>query len=447
MPLARLDCPHCECAVEVNVTNVTRSRECPSCGRMIMLQFTTKTSRVKHKALLTNITEMGEGGDVAVMAKASSRPVVAAQPARSVAVAAPVKPVAAPPPARPAAVPVVAAVAPAAPKPATAPVLVPAADLPPVMPRPLEGDLRNRLEHDPEVKSSARSLIWGLGIVLFLLAIAVLGKTQNWWDEVARGWEVFHATYMKEQLIPNAPASTGSEAERKEGLEAAAPVKASAWNREQEEAMTAVKSFLAAKNLEERKKFMRDASVLEKSLKDYYSRQADGPVAFSRVELVEAEPQGTHTYLFAVVDAAGNRRNAMAVRPEPGAPYVVDWGSYALYSEMDWAKFMAEKPTRPVFFRLEAVPAEHYNYNFPDSQRMLCLKLVNPAEKGAPELYGYCVRTSTVGRTLEYLTKKNFGESTPMIVKLRYPSPEESDSVNQVWIDEVVTEGWIARGY
>lgn len=443
MPLARLDCPHCESPVEVNVTTVTRSRECPSCGRMIMLQFTTKTSRVKHKALLTNIMEMGEGGNVAVMAKAPARPGVAAQPA-------PVSRVAAPSPVRPAVAPAVAtaaAVAVASPKPTTAPVLVPAADLPPVMPRPLEGDLRNRLEHDPEVKSSARSLIWGLGIVLFLLAIAVLGKTQNWWDEVARGWEAFHATYMKEEPIANAPSSSGNGAERKGGVDAAAPVKASEWNREQEEAMTTVKSFLAAKNLEDRKKFMRDASVLEKSLNDYYSRHSDGPVAFSRVELVEAEPQGTHTYLFAVVDAAGNRRNAMAVRPEPGAPYVVDWGSYALYSEMDWAKFMAEKPTRPVFFRLEAAPAEHYNYNFPDSQRMLCLKLVNPAEKGAPQLFGYCVRTSTVGRTLDYLTKKNFGESTPMIVKLRYPAPEESDSANQVWIDEVVTEGWTARGY
>lgn len=444
MPLARLDCPHCESPVEVNVTTVTRSRECPSCGRMIMLQFTTKTSRVKHKALLTNITEMDEGGNVAVMAKAASRPNVAAPPARNVAVTTPVTRVAASPPARPAAAPVVAV---SAPKPATAPVLVPAADLPPVMPRPLEGDLRNRLEHDPEVKSSARSLIWGLAIVLFLLAIAVLGKTQNWWDEVARGWETFHATYMKEEAIPDAPASSGNGSDRKGGPDAVAPVKASAWNREQEEAMTTVKSFLAAKNLEDRKKLMRDAAVLEKSLSDYYSRHPDGPVAFSRVELVEAEPQGTHSYLFAVVDAAGNRRNAMAVRPEPGAPYVVDWGSYALYSEMDWAKFMAEKPTKPVFFRLQAVPAEHYNYNFPDSQRMLCLKLVNPADKGAPELYGYCVRTSTVGRTLDYLTKKNFGESTPMIVKLRFPAPEESDSANQVWIDEVVTEGWVARGY
>lgn len=436
MPLARLDCPHCESPVEVNVTTVTRSRECPSCGRMIMLQFTTKTSRVKHKALLTHVTEMGESGGPMAVVKASARP--------SVAVAAPATRVAVPPSARSSAVP--AGPVPA-PKPATAPVVVPAADLPPVMPRPLEGDLRNRLEHDPEVKSSARSLVWGLAIVLFLAAIAVLGKTQNWWDEVARGWEAFHATYMKEEAIPDTPASSGNGSDRKGGLETAAPVKASAWNREQEEAMTTVKSFLAAKNLGDRKKFMRDASMLEKSLTDYYSRHSDGPVDFSRVELVEAEPQGPHTYLFAVVDAAGTRRDAMALRPEPGAPYVVDWGSYALYSEMDWAKFMAEKPTKPVFFRLHAVPAEHYNYNFPDSRRMLCLKLVNPADKGAPELYGYCVRTSTVGRTLDYLTKKNFGESTPMIVKLRYPSPEESDSDNQVWIDEVVTEGWIARGY
>src|SRR3569623_1474117 len=52
MPLKRIVCPHCEQAVEVPMTSVTRSRACPNCGYMILLQFTTQEQRQRRKALL-----------------------------------------------------------------------------------------------------------------------------------------------------------------------------------------------------------------------------------------------------------------------------------------------------------------------------------------------------------------------------------------------------------
>ena len=47
-------CPHCEKSVELPVTSVTRSRECPLCGKVILLQVGSivKEKRVRRTALL-----------------------------------------------------------------------------------------------------------------------------------------------------------------------------------------------------------------------------------------------------------------------------------------------------------------------------------------------------------------------------------------------------------
>lgn len=52
MPVAALTCPHCEKPVEIQVTAVTRSRACPACGQILMLQVAEKESGMKRKALL-----------------------------------------------------------------------------------------------------------------------------------------------------------------------------------------------------------------------------------------------------------------------------------------------------------------------------------------------------------------------------------------------------------
>ncbi|MCB1209656.1 MAG: hypothetical protein KDK97_10035, partial [Verrucomicrobiales bacterium] len=52
MPVTRITCPHCESAVELQVSGVTRSRACPKCGEMVILQVAEKDQKVKRRALL-----------------------------------------------------------------------------------------------------------------------------------------------------------------------------------------------------------------------------------------------------------------------------------------------------------------------------------------------------------------------------------------------------------
>lgn len=52
MPAISLTCPHCEKQVQVHLTGVTRSRECPSCGQVLMFQMAEKETQARRKALL-----------------------------------------------------------------------------------------------------------------------------------------------------------------------------------------------------------------------------------------------------------------------------------------------------------------------------------------------------------------------------------------------------------
>ncbi|HYF36077.1 MAG TPA: hypothetical protein VD994_12355, partial [Prosthecobacter sp.] len=45
-------CPHCEKLVEIQVAAVTRSRACPACGEVLVLQVAEKSGTAKRKALL-----------------------------------------------------------------------------------------------------------------------------------------------------------------------------------------------------------------------------------------------------------------------------------------------------------------------------------------------------------------------------------------------------------
>lgn len=58
-----MKCPHCEEGFEVNVASVTRSRACPACGEIVLLQVSGGVK--KRKALLTEREEVSEDRPVA----------------------------------------------------------------------------------------------------------------------------------------------------------------------------------------------------------------------------------------------------------------------------------------------------------------------------------------------------------------------------------------------
>jgi hypothetical protein len=131
----------------------------------------------------------------------------------------------------------------------------------------------------------------------------------------------------------------------------------------------------------------------------------------------------------------------VAMRRGANGKFLVDWESLAGYSGMAFGELKKLKPVEPVKVRAFVKLFEYYNYEFEDSSRYLCLKLV--AANGVDMLYGYCERESELGRWLQdQLAHTRSGSAmNGFTLKIAYPEKAQSDQC--VWIKQVMASRWL----
>lgn len=384
MPIINTVCPHCEKSVEFNVTSVTRSRPCTHCGKPILLQVGSKG---KHKALLVPSAENAESKEEQ------------------------------------------AAVADAA------------------VPKVLEGDVRRRMLHDPEVQASMKQFRWGIAIVAGLVVITALLSHFDAWNKMSD----FFANVGKHEVDSDVPDfKTANKVEKPkvvlpQGPTAGPSIPTLAEGAEADlaAALKAAAAFLGAKSADERFKIIRDQKMLDEKFHKYYTTHPDGPIPFLRVEPHATNPEGALTFAFVVVMPSGAKQQIIVGKARSG-DYVVDWASFVHYGDMELSEFKTKRPVEPVFFRLLAVSESHFQGAFSDAKSLLCVKLIDPRSSEDPPLYGYVDRMSTLGRSVDFVLRKSLGQAVPIMATLKYPDSAQSD--NQVWLTELVGEGWVARG-
>jgi len=422
MPESVIVCPHCEKSVELPVTSVTRSRECPLCGKVILLQVSTtkKEKRVKRTALLMPTADkMDALPESEGLVHVSAKTMESADEGDDS-----------------------------------------------VTPKVLVGDIRRRMMHDPEVQARIKTLRLGSAILAGLILLAVVANHFHFWSHVKA---VIIKIEKRDELADSQalllPTASKGEADNKqilpEGVSSAKQIalpqsnapwrvvekkevpQTSVLSEDETKAMKIASDFLNASNVEERLKLVRDVRMMEPRIRSYYEKHDAGPIAFEKIESLEKNPLGECTYAFSVVMPKGERRRMIVGLAKSGA-FVVDWASFVLYAEMDWTEFIAQKPETPVLFRVLAVPDDIYKESFSDPKGLVCLKLVDPRSPGVAPVWGYASRGTSLGRNLEFLFNNSLGESLPLMVALKYqPLSSASD---QVWISELVAQGWVARG-
>lgn len=400
MPATILVCPHCEKTVEIQVSAVTRSRPCPECGEMVMLQMAEKSTRTKRRALL--------------MEQA-----VAPEPEE-------------PPP------------------PKTG-----------HDPQPLPGDAFERMRMDPEIKKFRKKLVLGAGIVgALILVLVAVSWFQSFREEKAKR-ELFGTEGAKNETSATAPASTptpptqmvvpedlpppvtsGNLVFRPAGGNMTTAAQTPAIPTENLARLAAgedvVRQFLAAPNWRQRALTVRDQLRVAPLMSIYYGKNSDEPVSFdSLVEPTEVAPRFSE---HVVVFEGGGRRTATVEHTPNGAR--VDWESFVGAGEMAWSDFLKAKPTTPTLFRVLVSPAGHYENSFGDPQTMKCYSLRSITEPGAKVVYGYMDKQNPQVKELDYWLERS-NESVPMILRLRFPPEAPVDF--QVWIQQVAQAGWVIK--
>ncbi len=395
MPATTLVCPHCEKTVEIQVSSVTRSRPCPECGQMVMLQMAEKSTKTKRRALLM----------------AQSEPTAAASTVQT------------------------------------------RLTEPAYEQQPLPGDAFERMRMDPEIHQFRRRLLIGVGVVLFIILVMVIvslfqpetsaaikpGTKQTQADAAEVGASA--AMIQPDESLPQV--NSGNLVFRPPGstdlkTASALPDSSSVGNLAKlaaaEEILT---QFLQTPSWKQRVSLVRDRLRVAPLMSIFYSKNADGPIEFdSIVEATEISPKFSE---HVVVFEGGGRRMATVEHTAKGP--VVDWESFVGAGEMAWSDFLELRQAAPTLFRVLVSPAGHFENQFGDPAALNCYSLRNISEPGAKVVYGYAEKSSVLAKELDYRLQQSADATVPMILQLKFPPDAPVDF--QVWIHHFVQAGWV----
>lgn len=122
---------------------------------------------------------------------------------------------------------------------------------------------------------------------------------------------------------------------------------------------------------------------------------------------------------------------------EVGDRLLVDWESWVGWSEMPWADFEREKPEQPKWFRVVLSKVDYYNFAFKDDTEWSSYRLDAP--DGSTILYGYVPRAGELDQRIRPVDDT---ASVKLLLRLKYPPSAKSG--NQVLIDAVAGQQWVA---
>lgn len=400
MPATTLVCPHCEKTVEIQVSSVTRSRPCPECGQMVMLQMAEKTTKTKRRALLMTQNEP------------ASTPAPSSGPAAF------------------------------------------------QEPQPLPGDAFDRMRMDPEIQRFRRKLMIGAGavglIVILLVVWSLLPspakKSESLASKLATAADPASQNGGKIVQPPDVPlmqpedrlpqVNSGNLVFRPPGSEnlktaTALPKVTGGDLAKLAAAEEVIGKFLETPTWKERVLLVRDRLRVAPLMSLYYSKNADGPQAFdSIVEATEISPKFSQ---HVVVFEGGGRRIATVEHTVAGPR--VDWESFVGSGEMGWSDFLESKQATPALFRVVVSPAGHFENQFGDPSRLQCYSLRNISEPGAKVVYGYAEKGGPIAKALDYQLQLSEDATVQMILRLKFPPDAPVDF--QVWISQLVQSGWV----
>ncbi|MGI8604093.1 MAG: hypothetical protein ACR2OZ_14035 [Verrucomicrobiales bacterium] len=206
----------------------------------------------------------------------------------------------------------------------------------------------------------------------------------------------------------------------------------------------AAKKVLTAENVDQLLPLVRDREALEPQIRAYYERQAKGTLPIGYQSFA---PMDRHTWVaksqIIIISYMSKERKARAVafHSRPDGELLADWPSLVALGEVPLADFVAQKETRPRFFRLLGTRDDYFNRSFSNDRDFVCLKLRDLGDKHL--LYGYARRDSDAGRAI--LTARlpvGRGLAAPVTLRMRFPEAAETE--DQVEITEFVTTGWLA---
>lgn len=315
------------------------------------------------------------------------------------------------------------------------------------LPNQLPGDAFERMCSDPELMRAKRQFLGAVAAVLGLVVIATVVQLSGFWRiEHKPGDRVATAPPTPEVGVASAAQSSAAKASAVEPSNTIKKLSfrlsgsASDPSTSTLEAQQVLMSFLAAKTLPEKLALVANPGSVRERMQAYYQKTPLGEFAYERIESGGLPRTGYAEFRIILKDG---RSKFAAIVSTPEGPKL-DWPSFALVGDLEWAQMLDQRPQTPVLMRVLARSSMHYEGHFKQSDGLRCVQLLPASDPAASPVFGYVPKGSELDKNLDYWLKSSGGEMSPLTLKICY-SPE-STTPDQAWITDLVTAGWVTLG-
>jgi hypothetical protein len=199
-----------------------------------------------------------------------------------------------------------------------------------------------------------------------------------------------------------------------------------------------VSTFMGATALDDKLACVVASEGIEARMGDYYERhptRAKSVFDFPMIALKVAV-SGNY-YVVQALATDGEKLNFVVVVEDAGLK--IAWEAHVGYSEMDWDRYIEERPEKALEMRVYVEPANHYRAPYEDRGEFLSVEISRP--NSLQRLFAYVSRSETegVGRMDKVLLS---GQPEPVLVSLRIPDGQAPEDAPLVLVDSFLQRGW-----
>ena len=196
-----------------------------------------------------------------------------------------------------------------------------------------------------------------------------------------------------------------------------------------------IEGFFTVREIEDLRPYVKDYDVMKTELEKFYKGKKINTREFR--ELVsKSEVTKYKNYIGLSVRFKDFSTEELVIQNLDGR-YVIDWESWVAKCDVPWDNIIKNRSSESILVRANCKIDDYFNGEFADRNKYMCISLNHP--DSYKTIYGYVA----LDDILIYDFKRIFQSGSQSRVSLKIRFSENSSSINQVWIEEIVSKGWI----
>jgi hypothetical protein len=200
-----------------------------------------------------------------------------------------------------------------------------------------------------------------------------------------------------------------------------------------------VRDYLAADTVEKIVPLVRHPERVKPLIEEEWKVRPKRALKFVRMTTFQAASIPGGTFWIISAEARDAEPQSLIVEQIGEKEVRVDWETQVCHQPMEWGRYIAERPTKAMDFRVLVTPDSHYSHEFSNAGRWRSYRVKTRGSEDS--LVGYAPVDSDVARELDQYFQGNPNKVATAIVRLRIPAG--STSPDGVVIDKLLEPRWM----